>query len=1251
MSKSVTEKQVVVDERLIKPSMVTPTLFVGLGGWGCKIIKRVAKHLKGRHDYAERYKKIMRFAGVDTNINDLEKCRNEFDEWFLISDFEKAKYAELSTGKLYLEPDTYFTQWVPEDYRFRVGDTAGAGQIRIESRLGCYYQMKHSPLVDRFRRLLEQLRDHDAGHRRLDSSEIRIVICYSVAGGTGSGSHLAMAYMLREQAKLVGKPTVIGLAGMPSIFEDNAGVNKDGIFANGYAALKETEHLMKLGAPESTFFPENGLEFHFDPSDESKRRVYDKPFDFLYVVDKPEKFSVKAVDEAAADGLYLQLFTDIFKEQAGDYDNYTQHQRFLVPHDFEAKDIPGFTSFYGSFGAAVLHVPTADMVDYIGRLAAVGVLESNWLRDVPGGDDYKTLRLTKFKEYNQVTRKDGPDQTPVPVAKFQEEPDQERGELLDRLYLKRIRMLAHAEYENNQQTTTPFMAIWRHGEGIEGVPNSNADIATPETLPAEIIEENSERLTQYKAECSVAAMVYASLRGVGEERFAVQSVLFEHAMEAAKATTRAGLKFPEESKVSSSVGTASEIAKKVVRQAEEALLAGDTEHFGFELISKPEELFKLAKLDIKAQRYVAIRIKDELKGALGSMPKELGTEPEIKLPDDWATKEVVVGGASKGQKISDVELAGKLNSQVLKIVEHKLTLRLRELLNHALSSYQKVIERYRTLEDTVQRCCEDERSLLKKLLQGGGAAANRYTLDAEAFQMENGQRLWDFYYEDQVVRGMEDKLSTKAEKIQNFVRDAYLRGDGPSDPKEQHVKLLGLVREYVVGLVREKLEGDPLAKDEDKRRGLDIHASLELEVLYRAIYMSHREELAKAEGNPVRSLIAEYHAGPPKDKVRPSDPIHQDYLKDKLRRIVKEKADYLCVYDESRDAQGGVRPDRVQLCVMTEGMKASMGGILRQADDSFKVLTEEWTNPREIVFYKAVLNVPLYVFGRMDRMRDYYYRFRNMAKRSKVLHIDKNWEGDALFDLDPVSAQEKKRAEQVRANIVQYATLRVTGANQKIQSEDATGEAARFLFRRESEWRLQTPRLDGGDATPGTTSDVSLGESMSDAVRNLPGVLASNPVRYAPYNQMLAAVQKGLAPHVLKAIGEFPKKWRISRDDLQGQWGANPSIEQRHRLKDLGEAYAGLAVALTGLLARLREQQGEAAVLGGDDFSSIGIERALAQRNIEASIQVLQRFSDDWKALENPTARGFASWLFEPLAPEELQTVVKSEKPRSSGKP
>ena len=63
-------KNVIVTEKLTKTSTVVPTIFLGLGGCGGKIIKRVRQHLQSRPDYDAKYKALTKFAFIDTNIND-----------------------------------------------------------------------------------------------------------------------------------------------------------------------------------------------------------------------------------------------------------------------------------------------------------------------------------------------------------------------------------------------------------------------------------------------------------------------------------------------------------------------------------------------------------------------------------------------------------------------------------------------------------------------------------------------------------------------------------------------------------------------------------------------------------------------------------------------------------------------------------------------------------------------------------------------------------------------------------------------------------------------------------------------------------------------------------------------------------------------------------------------------------------------------------------------------------------------------
>jgi hypothetical protein len=145
---------------------VTPNLFVGLGGAGGRIVGRIAKMLRSERATDQKYTDLSKFVVIDTDASatkTLRQGREGFgpvDETFVISDFDKQQYAQLCRGKDFATADPYFTQWVHDDYNFRGGGTAGAGQIRIESRLGLYHALQTGDLHPRFLKVVNQLREH-----------------------------------------------------------------------------------------------------------------------------------------------------------------------------------------------------------------------------------------------------------------------------------------------------------------------------------------------------------------------------------------------------------------------------------------------------------------------------------------------------------------------------------------------------------------------------------------------------------------------------------------------------------------------------------------------------------------------------------------------------------------------------------------------------------------------------------------------------------------------------------------------------------------------------------------------------------------------------------------------------------------------------------------------------------------------------------------------------------------------------------
>ncbi|MBA2664624.1 MAG: hypothetical protein H0U74_20220 [Bradymonadaceae bacterium] len=1222
-------QKLVVDELLTKPSTISPTLFVGLGGCGCQMVVRVAKHLKRRTDFKERYQDLVKFALIDTNINDLESYREDADESFLISDFEKEAYANLASGKLFLEADSYFTQWVPQNYRFRAGDTAGAGQIRIESRLGSYYQKKHGNMVARFRRLLEQLKSHEHGHRRLDSSEIRIVLCFSIAGGTGSGSYLPVAYMLRDQARALGKPNMIGVCVLPGVFEDKTGANKDGTFANSYAALKEAEHLMKLGAPDSSFYPEGGLEFHYDPSDEAKTKVRDKPFEFMYVIDKPESFSVSNPINAAADGLYLQLFSPLFAVQAGDYDNYTQHQRYLVPHDFEAKGIIGFSSFYGSYGAAVLLVPVDGIVDYCSRATALSLMRSSFLGAIPGEPLYQQLR-THSEPFYEVTERDEDGARPVKLADFVKKEEGIRNVLRDRLFQKRVRLLAKCEHDAGAYDR--FMEMFRHGHRLGEFPRENGGWAFDQNR----VTADREQLADRGFNFSIGALVLEAVCGPQKGQQPALLAAARTQIQAGADQLRADNTIEKNSVVREWTGKAMHWSEELKRRGMRVLMSGFTGHG----ITYPgmEELLDLKfmgddteEVSLAAKRFAVLALRDELR-------------TEMRQPAAWPGWDLT--GQSEDDRVKEKDAPDLINRLFDQAIERAFDevrrefVELRTQLRDKLGESGKVM---RTLEQGFDDFEREQTRQLDRLREQGDASANQYVLDAEALQIENGRRMWDFYYKDRITGLPELSMSNPKvqQQLSGTVRELSLRGAGTATASL--TQLYDSLRAHASRFLTPYIGGDIKAKDQERRDGLTLSMALELEVTYRAIYMSNLEEMQTRGADAVREVVAQYRAQPREKQIDLGLPLHQDYLRDKVRRVVTEKAALLCSYDESRDQHGGVRPNHVFLAAIDANFEnTSIEMALRGASvGGLKWVKDGWHNPREIIFYRAVLNVPLYVFGRMDEMKDYYHRFKNLSKRSKVLHIDKNWE-NSLPDLDPDSAQEYHRQVMLRDHIINFAAL--------LTIRDQLNGQGYIIFR-DSTYLLRDPNRPGSllgmiGSNNAENPNAVLGFTMSEAIERLPEILAEERVKYLPYQQLLHAVREGIAPQVLSRIVELPFQWRRSRDELRTQYGSSPTAVQQFRLRDFTDAFNRLKEALDGLLEELRNFEKERMTVGGDaGVNSAGLGAREASENLRQSVEILRGFNESWSAMENPeqntaVPQNFRS-LFAPLGEHELNSTLE----------
>lgn len=342
---------------LLSADRFSPTLFVGLGGAGSRVVNLLAGKLR-RHPHWDRLSDLVHFVVVDTNKDDLARNDQvEADCRFLVSAFDRRAYVRRKRGEAELDADPMITGWVHPDYDFREAQGAGAGQIRVESRLGLFYNLENdrAGLRRRLSALLDRSTRRENPWRDNEDRVVNVVVYCSVAGGTGSGGFLPMAYLLKDLIRDHGwgRPNIVGTLSLPSTFLDRVERQlHDDIQANGYAALKELEFLTKLGYQGQP----GDHTLHYDPDRPDRTTVDERPFSLVYLVDKPARISLERYEHAIADAAFLQIFSPLLGTQAGEYDNYDKHQKSLA--------LGHFAVHYGAYGTALLQLPRRDVLRY-----------------------------------------------------------------------------------------------------------------------------------------------------------------------------------------------------------------------------------------------------------------------------------------------------------------------------------------------------------------------------------------------------------------------------------------------------------------------------------------------------------------------------------------------------------------------------------------------------------------------------------------------------------------------------------------------------------------------------------------------------------------------------------------------------------------------------------------------------------------------------------------------------------------------
>lgn len=350
--------------------MNAPTLLVGLGGLGSKVVDMV-------YDWVPELKKdSVGVHAFDTDVNDIRMMNHLQGKVTQTS-------TRMSVGE-YLHRDPSVIIWFPEN-RILYEKTLekGAGQIRACSRLAFRSVMEAGGLAGLERELdsLFPVKGDTLEHG------VRVLVVSSLAGGTGSGIFLQVAMNIRDILEnRFGRDRVLirGAFLLPDILINTGKLDPtehNQVRANAYASIKELDAITRTA--RGLLDPRVGvtIDLEYKPGQvdiegrrkhaiTSKQRPYD--FCFLYDYENVTGENLRGVYYSymmqVARSIYIQLISPIGDRQFSQEDNQI---RDLIRQE-------GKNMYCGS-GVSTLIYPYEQIVNYCALKWAVSGLDDSWL--------------------------------------------------------------------------------------------------------------------------------------------------------------------------------------------------------------------------------------------------------------------------------------------------------------------------------------------------------------------------------------------------------------------------------------------------------------------------------------------------------------------------------------------------------------------------------------------------------------------------------------------------------------------------------------------------------------------------------------------------------------------------------------------------------------------------------------------------------------------------------------------------------
>jgi hypothetical protein len=323
-----------------------PTVVIGLGGTGHRAVLKLKRRFINAYGSVPP---IIRFLSIDTTEN-VEQTEHADDGRVITLEPGIERHViSVATPASYVNGTyDYIDTWWPSNIPVQA-ITAGAGQVRARGRLALFARSRNiftaiNKAINDVRQIKNQKLAYREEFRVSDRGGVEVYIVSSLAGGTGSGMFLDIAFIARSFVDALSNIT--GVFVMPGVFSRFPGTAL--VKPNAYAALKEIERFSKLAATDS-------FSIHYGIH---QLEVKQPPFDLIYLIDNVNEAgrivtSLYEILEVVAAGIYVQIGSQIGIDADNTIDNIKTHLSV-------SGTIRGRSVNYCSFGVASLALPVRE---------------------------------------------------------------------------------------------------------------------------------------------------------------------------------------------------------------------------------------------------------------------------------------------------------------------------------------------------------------------------------------------------------------------------------------------------------------------------------------------------------------------------------------------------------------------------------------------------------------------------------------------------------------------------------------------------------------------------------------------------------------------------------------------------------------------------------------------------------------------------------------------------------------------------